>query len=146
MLEVVAVPYALLADVIVAIHVAFVGYVILGQVAILIGVCARCEWARNLWFRCSHLLAILIVAFETLASINCPLTIWEADLRRAAGQAVTGETFIGRMLHSILFYDFPPWVFTTMYLSFALLVVATFVLAPPRRRPTRSSVPAQVAA
>jgi hypothetical protein len=126
--------YAALADSIVAIHVAFVGYLVLGQLAILVGLLGRYGWARNSWFRCTHLAAILFVALETVAGMACPLTVWERELRQAAGQAVTGETFIGRMLHSLIFYDLPTWVFTTMYLGFALLVVATFVLAPPRRR------------
>jgi hypothetical protein len=127
------VSYAALADIIVAIHVAFVGYVVLGQLAILLGLLGRYGWARNFWFRCTHLAAILFVALETVVGMACPLTVWERELRQAAGQGVAGEDFIGRMLHSIIFYNLPPWVFTTMYLGFALLVVATFVLAPPRR-------------
>jgi hypothetical protein len=128
--------YGVLADIIVAVHVAFVGYVVLGQLAILVGLLGRWDWARNFWFRCTHLAAILFVALETVAGMACPLTVWERELRQAAGQAASGETFIGRILHSIIFYNLPTWVFTTMYLGFALLVVATFVLAPPRRRKT----------
>ena len=40
------------------------------------------------------------------------------------------------MMHDLLFYDLPTWVFTTAYLTFFALVVLTFVLAPPRRKPT----------
>jgi hypothetical protein len=37
-------------------------------------------------------------------------------------------------VHELLFYDAPGWVFTLVYTAFGLLVVAAFILAPPRRR------------
>lgn len=131
--------YAILADVIVAIHVVYVSFVVLGQVAILAGIALGWQWVRNFWFRLAHVLAITLVALEAIAEVSCPLTVWEHDLRVAAGQDVTGETFIGRMLHALIFYDFPTWVFTTIYIGFALVVVATFVLAPPRWRFSRQA-------
>ena len=124
--------YGLLADAIVALHVAYVSYVLFGQLAILVGVCLRWQWISNFWFRLTHLLAIGIVAGEALLNIPCPLTVWEQQLRGLAGQSTSGETFVGRLLHSVLFYDWPPWVFTALYVNFALLVLATFVFAPPR--------------
>jgi hypothetical protein len=128
------VPYGFLADVLVIIHVAFMAYVVVGQLLILIGILAGWDWVRNLWFRLSHLLAILIVALETVAGIACPLTIWERQLRELAHQPVSDLSFVGQLMHAILFYDLPEWVFSTAYLIFFALVVATFVFAPPRRR------------
>jgi hypothetical protein len=124
--------YALSADFIVAVHVAYVSFVILGELAILLGLALRWKWVRNPWFRLLHLTAIVIVAGEALLSIQCPLTVWEAQLRELAGQKVAGGTFIGRCMDSILFYQLPPRVFTICYVSFAVLVLATLVLAPPR--------------
>lgn len=126
--------YGLLADVIVAVHVAYVSYVVFGQLAIFAGVVLRWQWIRNFWFRVTHLVAISIVAFEAIMNITCPLTLWEEQLRRAAGQPTSGETFVGRLLHYLIFYDWPPWAFTVLYICFALLVLATFVFAPPRWR------------
>jgi Protein of Unknown function (DUF2784) len=126
--------YGLLADVIVAVHVAYVSYVVLGQLLIWVGVLRRWAWVRNPWFRLTHLLAIAIVALEGVFAIECPLTVWERELRLAAGQSVTGETFIGRCLHNLIFYDVPPAVFTPFYVLFALVVLGTLWLAPPRRR------------
>lgn len=126
--------YSLLADFIVALHTGYVAFVVLGQVTILWGAVRKWEWIRNLWFRLGHLSAIVVVALEEAAGITCPLTLWEDRLRRAAGQSVAEGSFVGRWLHSFLFYDFPPWVFTVVYLGFALLVLATFVWVPPRWR------------
>jgi hypothetical protein len=124
--------YGFLADVIVAIHVVYMAFVVFGQIAIMAGALLKWGWIRNPWFRLTHLLAILIVALEALFGIACPLTTWEYDLRMAAGQPVSGDSFVGRLLHNVLFYHLPPWVFTTCYVSFALLVLVTLLWAPPR--------------
>src|SRR5262245_48484419 len=114
--------YRLLADVVVAVHVAYVAFVVVGQLLILAGVARGWRWVRNPWFRLAHLAAILIVAAEALLDIDCPLTIWEHQLRVRGGQATAGGTFIGDLLHRLIFYDFPPWVFTTAYVAFAAVV------------------------
>src|SRR4051794_40783415 len=125
--------YAYLADVIVAVHIAFVAFVLFGQLVILAGWALRWGAVRNFWFRALHLLAIGVVAAESLLNVPCPLTVWEQRLRAHAGQRFDeGATFIGQLLHDWLFYDADPAVFTPIYVGFALLVLLTFALAPPR--------------
>jgi Protein of Unknown function (DUF2784) len=124
--------YRLAADLIVAVHVAYVAFVVVGLLLILVGIVRGWRWVRNWWFRVAHLAAILIVAGESLLNIACPLTEWEYRLRTLGGQEVSGGTFIGDLLHNLIFYDAPPWVFTTAYVAFAVVVVLMFVLAPPR--------------
>jgi hypothetical protein len=126
--------YVILADLIVALHVAYVSFILFGQLAIVLGMVCRWRWVRNFWFRVAHFLAIAFVAFEAIIGMACPLTVWEDDLRRASGQDITEGTFIGRLLHDLLFYQAEPWIFTTAYVSFALLVLLTLVAAPPRWR------------
>jgi hypothetical protein len=130
--------YSLLADLVVALHVAYVGFVIAGELVILLGWLCRWGGVRNRWFRFSHLLAIAIVAFEAIFKIACPLTVWEDRLRAWDGKEVADGTFIGRLLHHLLFYQAPPWVFTLCYIGFALLVLATLFLVPPRWPPRRA--------
>lgn len=125
--------YTLLADLIVAIHFGIVAFIVLGQLAILAGILRGWGWVRNFWFRLAHLVGIAIVAFEAVAGIDCPLTVWEYELRTLAGQTVQEGTFLGRWFHFLLFYDAEPWVFTTGYVTFALLVLLTFLVAPPQR-------------
>lgn len=122
---------ALSADLVVALHSAYVGFVVGGMALILIGIWRNWRWVRNPWFRISHLLAILIVVGESLLDIPCPLTTWEAELRQRAGQMTNGESFIGRCLHNLLFINAPEWLFTVGYLAFAMLVALTFWWAPP---------------
>jgi polyferredoxin len=124
--------YSVLADGLVAVHAAYIGFVLVGQLLILIGLIRGWGWVRNPWFRVLHLLAILVVGFEAVCGIDCPLTVWEESLRGLAGQTVVQGSFIGRLLHAAIFYDCQPWILDLGHLAFALLVLATFVLAPPR--------------
>ena len=116
-----------LADVILVLHFAFVLFVVGGLGAIWLGAWLGWQWVRNFWFRAAHLCAILFVAGEAIAGIWCPLTIWEAQLRGARSE----KGFIATWVHRVLFYDFPPWVFTTAYVLFALIVAATFWAVAP---------------
>jgi hypothetical protein len=124
--------YSFLADGIVALHAAYIGFVLVGQLLILFGLILGWAWVRNPWFRVLHLLAILVVGFEAVCGIECPLTAWEDSLRAFAGQTVAQGSFIGRMLHEAIFYDCQPWILDLGHIAFALLVLATFLLAPPR--------------
>jgi hypothetical protein len=126
--------YGLLADGVVAAHVAYVSFVVVGQLLIWLGWALGWRFARNRWFRSLHLLTIAIVVFEALSNIDCPLTVWEYQLRRAAGQDVSEATFMGRLLHGLLFYDAPAYVFTMGYYTTGALILGTFVLFPPAFR------------
>jgi multisubunit Na+/H+ antiporter MnhB subunit len=125
---------ALAADLIVVLHGAYVAFVVVGLVLILIGKGFGWRWVRNPWFRVAHLLAILIVAGEALFNIPCPLTVWETSLREQAGQTASEGTFIGSLVHNLLFIDAPEWAFTTAYVLFAAVVAATFWWVPPKKK------------
>lgn len=126
--------YGFLADLVVGIHLAYVAYVVLGQLLIILAAPMKWDWARNPWFRFSHLTAIGIVAYEAIRGLRCPLTVWEEQLRTACGQAFSGsETFVGRILHDIMFIENQPEIFfTTMYIAVLVLVVQGLVMFPPR--------------
>ncbi|MFZ5556176.1 MAG: DUF2784 domain-containing protein [Pseudomonadota bacterium] len=121
---------AVLADLILVAHFLFVLFVVGGLAAIWIGAWRGWAFSRNLWFRVAHLAAILFVVGEALVGVMCPLTVWEDALRGRE----SGKGFIARWIHALMFYDWPAWVFTAIYTGFALLVVLTFVMVPPRRR------------
>jgi len=123
----------LLANTILIIHFLFVLFVVGGLPVIWIGAWLRLNFVRNIWFRIAHLTAILFVVGESLLGMVCPLTTWENKLR----QVETSDSFIQRWLHRLLFYDFPESMLTIVYVLFALLVVATFILIPPYRRNPR---------
>ena len=65
--------------------------------------------------------------------------MWEYGLRELAGQQAGTETFVGRLIH-FLFLDgenpWPEWVYEALHIGFGVLVLATFLLIPPRWRKT----------
>jgi hypothetical protein len=128
-------PYALFADLLVLFHFCYVAFAVLGELFILAGAFLKWGVVRNLAFRIAHLVAVVFVALESLVDVLCPLTEWEYNLRELAGQRVEREiSFLGRILRRIIFYDFPSWAFTLMYVGFGALVLLTFILIPPRRK------------
>ncbi len=131
------VAYRILADLIVILHAAYVGFVVLGLAAILIGVVLRWNWVRNFWFRAAHLAAIAVVAIKAIAGQVCPLTTLENALREMGGQTRYPGDFVGYWAHELIFFEGPLWVFTVSYVAFALLVLALYLLAPPRGIPCR---------
>ena len=126
--------YLFLADIIAAIHLGYVVFVILGFILIVAGVILKWKWIRNLWFRIMHLAAIVGVALEALLGVNCPLTVLEFKLRYAPNLSEEKVSFIGNIIDSLLFYNAPMWLFTIIYSSFAVVVVITFIMAPPTRK------------
>jgi hypothetical protein len=126
-------PWArVLADLIVVFHASYVSFIVLGLAAILLGIAFRWQWVRNIWFRSLHLAAIGIVVAESAFGIACPLTVWERQLREAAGQTSYTGDFVGYWAHQLIFYRAEPWVFTVIYVVFGGAVLAAFILAPPR--------------
>lgn len=125
--------YRLLADAVLALHVAIVVFVAGGLVAVLAGNWRGWGWVNRLWFRASHLAAIGIVVAEAWAGAVCPLTTLETWLRVQAGGGGYGDSFIGHWLQRLLYYDAPPWVFVAAYTAFGVAVLAAWWLFPPRR-------------
>ena len=74
--------------------------------------------------------AIAVIALEALLGIACPLTVWE-DLLRGSLQP---QTFVGRWVQRLLYYNAPEELFTTLYLVWALATLATLRFVPPRKR------------
>lgn len=119
----------LLADFILVVHFAFVLFVVAGLPLIWIGAVMGWRWIRSFRYRIAHLAAIFVVSAEAAAGLWCPLTLWEDALRGTTPD----KSFIARWTHAVLFYDLPPWVFTTAYFAFATLVALTWWRIPPRR-------------
>ncbi|MEZ6069812.1 MAG: DUF2784 domain-containing protein [Pirellulales bacterium] len=124
--------YRMMADAVVVTHLAYVLFVVLALMAILVGWLRGWHWTRNFWFRLVHLLMIAVVVAESLLGITCPLTTLEQNLRRSAGEAPHAGSFVGRWAHELLFIEAEPWQFTVAYCVFGGAVVLALVLAPPR--------------
>jgi hypothetical protein len=85
--------YRLLADVLVAIHFAFILFVLFGGLLAL----HRRGWALL------HLPAVAWAAWTEFTGTICPLTPWEQSLRRAAGDAGYAGGFIDHYLVPVIY-------------------------------------------
>jgi len=124
---------ALLADLLLYLHLAYVSFVIAGLVLIWLGALLGWTWVRRPRFRVPHLVCTLIVPTEALVGMICPLTTWEYELRLRAGQQPADIGLMARLARDLLFYEAPQWVFTLGYVAFGVVVLATFFLVPIRR-------------
>lgn len=125
--------YLLAADAILLIHAAFVAFVVLGLVLIVLGKLRRWAWVRNPWFRYAHVAGIGVVVLQSWLGAICPLTTWEMALRERAGDTAYSGAFIAHWVESILYYRAPQWVFTVAYTVFGMLVAACWYWVRPRR-------------
>ena len=127
-----AVPYQLLADVVLALHFSIVAFVVAGPVLIVVGNLSAWRWVNALWFRLAHLAAIAVVVAEAWFGITCPLTSLEIWLRTKARVPTYSGSFIEHWLQRALYYEAPSWIFTLGYSLFGLLVVAIWWYFPPK--------------
>ena len=117
------------ADALLVVHFAIVVFIVGGLILTWVGAALGWGWVRNRWFRYMHLAAIVFVALEALVGMTCPLTVWEDALRGGA----SAESFVGRWVRRLLYYQAPEWVFTAIYAAWAAATLATLKLVPPRR-------------
>lgn len=128
--------HSLAADAILILHVAIVLFVVGLLPLILLGAWRDWRWVRLRWLRLAHLGLILFIAGQAWLGELCPLTTWEQDLRRLAGQDSYATSFIEHWLARLLYIEAPWWAFVLAYTTFAAVVAAAWVLVPPdRRRP-----------
>jgi len=127
-----ALPYALLADVVLAIHFALVLFVVGGFAFVVVGGLRGWPLVRAPWFRLAHLAAIAVIVAQAWLGALCPLTSLEMWLREQASQGTYSQSFIEHWLQRLLYYDLPPWVFTLAYTIFGLAVAAAWWYFPPR--------------
>lgn len=111
-------PYHLLADLVLVLHLGFVVFAGFGGLLVL-------RWPRMLWLHAPALLWGVVVQW---ADLICPLTPLENDLRLRAGEAVIGGGFIERFVSNILYPEHLPLELRYV-LGFMLLAVNVAVYA-----------------
>ena len=114
----------LLADTVVAVHLAFIAFVVVGGLLVL--------WRR--WWAVLHLPAVAWGAWTEFTGTLCPLTPWEQALRRQAGEAGYAGGFVE---HYIVPLIYPAALTPRLQLAlgaFVLLLNAAIYAAVWRRQ------------
>lgn len=128
----------LLADALLALHMGIVVFVVGLLPLVLLGGARGWRWVRRRSLRLAHLGLMLFIAVQAWLGRLCPLTVWEQDLRRHAGQSGYTESFIEHWLSRLLYWDLPWWVFVVAYTAFAGLVAGAWWSVRPAKK-ARSS-------
>ncbi len=103
------------ADLVLLVHLGFIVFVVLGGLLAL----------RYRWMAYLHIPAALWGAFVEISGRICPLTIWENDLRRSAGEFEYAESFIE---HYVVPVIYPVGLTRTAQFAIAVLVIVTNVV------------------
>jgi hypothetical protein len=120
------VPYSLLADLVLVVHLLFIGFVVLG--GLLVARRPRLAWV--------HVPATAWGALIEFAGWVCPLTPLETALRRRAGEAGYSGGFIEHYLTSVIY---PAGLTRELQIALgalALLLNAAIYWAAFARRPS----------
>ncbi|MCB1841654.1 MAG: DUF2784 domain-containing protein [Halioglobus sp.] len=128
-----ALHYRLAADAMLLLHSLFVAFVVLGLLLVFAGAWRGWRWVQRPAWRFCHLAAVAYVVVQAWLGKVCPLTTWEMALRVRAGEASYSGAFIAHWLENLLYYRAPDWVFVAVYTVFGALVLASWLLLPPRR-------------
>ncbi len=119
------------ADLLVIAHFLWVAFMIGGFVVQMIAMKSAKlrEWCV---MRAVHVVGIFYVAILTIIGRPCPLTVWEAQLRRAY-DGTQPESFLVRWLERLLYPDVDPLVVYIPTIVLAILSVLSMLVAPPGR-------------
>lgn len=123
----------LLADALLALHVAIVLFVVGLLPLVLVGGALGWRWVRHFGLRLTHLGLMVFIAAQTWLEQLCPLTVWEQALRHTAGQSNYRESFIEHWLSRLLYWEAPWWVFVAAYTGFAVMVIMAWWWVRPTR-------------
>jgi len=134
-----AVPLGLIADAVLALHFAFIAFVVGGLVFVVVGNLRAWRWVNRFWFRTAHLAAIGFVVAESWLDMPCPFTTLEAWLRSREGAPSYSQGFIEHWLQRLFAYEVPPWAYSTTDATIGLLTLLAWWFFPPQRRHAAST-------
>ena len=105
----------LAADLILAIHLGFIAFVVLGGLLAL----------RYRWIAYVHVPAAVWGAYVEISGRICPLTTWENSLRRSAGESGYAESFLENYVVPIIY---PAGLTRSVQFAIAGLVIVANVV------------------
>lgn len=120
------------AEAIFWIHVGVIAFNVFGLIAIPLGAWRAWTFVRGFWWRALHLGALGVVALQAVLGRACFLTLWESDLTARAGRAASRAPLIETWISRIVFWPFPFWVFTGLYVGVGAYALLLWRLVPPR--------------
>jgi hypothetical protein len=116
-----------LSQLVLALHVAVIGFNVFGLIAIPLGAWLKRPFVRAPAWRVLHLASLAVVAGQALLGRACFLTDWQDALTEASEGPL-----IMRWVNSVVFWPLPMWAFEALYVAIFVYVLALFWFVPPR--------------
>jgi len=118
----------ILADTILAAHLAIILFNVFGLVAVPIGALRDWRFVRVRWWRILHILLLAAVAVQAVAGRACILTVWQAAL---AGSTARPAPLIMSWVDRLIYWRLPIWAFAVLYVVVFGYALALLWLVPP---------------
>ncbi len=127
----------MVAEAILAAHVAIILFNLFGLVAIPVGALRHWHFVRIGWWRVLHLVMLAAVAVQAVAGRACILTLWQAAM---TGTASVPAPLIMGWVDRLIYWRLPMWVFAVLYVVVFGYALGLIWLVPPKRTAPRSIV------
>lgn len=122
-----------LANGVLLLHLGVILFNLFGLIAIPVGAWRKWRFVYIFWWRALHLFALAAVALQALFHRACFLTVWQTDLLQPLGHGVGSTPLISGWINGLIYWPFPLWAFTLLYVATYLYTLALWRLVPPRR-------------
>jgi hypothetical protein len=119
-----------LAQTVLAAHLAIIAFNAFGLVAIPLGAWRGWAWVRVRWWRALHLVSMAVVALQAVLGRACFVTLWQDQLTGARAE----PPLIMRWVNGVIYWPLPIWVFAAAYLAVFAYVVVLWRRVPPSGR------------
>lgn len=129
-----------LAQIVLAVHMAFALFLILGMVVIPIGALRHWPFVFEFGWRLAHLAVAFAIALQKVLGQTCFLSIWEFNLLERANLAHAHIPLVHMWAINIMHWNMPLWFFTVLYIGILLYIVWLWRVVPPRV-PRKASKP-----
>lgn len=122
----------MLAQAVLAIHIAAAAFIVFGLVVIPLG--ARCRWAfvHGFSWRVLHVAVLGTVAVQKLLGQTCFLSVWENNLLDRVDQRRYHIPVIHTWGDRLIHVDVPMWVLVTLYVLLWVYVLWLWRRVPPQ--------------
>jgi hypothetical protein len=113
-------------------HLAVILFIIFGFIAIPLGAKLQWRFIHEFWWRLAHLVSMVIVAIQAIFGKACFLTYIQSDLLKDAGKKRYTVPFIQTYIDRMIYYNFPIWAFSIIYVILFLYTIYVWFKFPPK--------------
>ncbi|RZD17571.1 MAG: DUF2784 domain-containing protein [Candidatus Acididesulfobacter diazotrophicus] len=113
-------------------HLIVILFIIFGFIVVPIGAKFKWKFIYEFWWRLAHLVSMIVVAIQAVLGKACFLTYIQSDLLENAGKKEYKVPFIQTYVDRLIYYNFPIWAFSIVYIILFLYTIYLWYIFPPQ--------------